>query len=301
MTDLFKSTRMVRRFLRRLDGAWWRVIILWLLTLFLRYGLWSVLLFASIDASPAQSRGREQTPFKDGKILRYKVNWSFIRLGTVVIEQLADSSEEHSFQLRMTVKSTPSLPFINLDFVNRTLLSFERQSVSEETVMSGEDRKNITVYRYDSKRRQVYVEETEQGGTVRRDSIPTDSPCYDALGLFMLSRGLNGSGLSLLLPTLNDYAINPTEIRLTREPEEVEVDAIPFPVKCRRVVGNAKWVGKSFAGMKGSFEGWITDDEAAIPLKAEVEIFLGSVTLELESYERPGWNPLDTVLNASKH
>jgi len=42
--------------------------------------------------------------------------------------------------------------------------------------------------------------------------------------------------------------------------------------------------------MKGPFRGWFSDDDAAIPLKAKVEIFLGSIVLELESYERPGWS-----------
>jgi hypothetical protein len=44
--------------------------------------------------------------------------------------------------------------------------------------------------------------------------------------------------------------------------------------------------------MSGEFHGWVTDDDAAVILKAEVKILLGSVRIELESYERTGWSPL---------
>jgi proteasome assembly chaperone (PAC2) family protein len=56
-------------------------------------------------------------------------------------------------------------------------------------------------------------------------------------------------------------------------------------------VGLAKWTGASAAGLTGEFEGWISDDSAAIPILAEVKIALGSIWIELESWTRPGWSP----------
>jgi hypothetical protein len=98
---------------------------------------------------------------------------------------------------------------------------------------------------------------------------------------------------------LNDYKVDPTEVSYAKATEEIEVDAFEAPRRCHLVSGIARWVGKSFAGMKGPFRGWITDDEAAIPLKAKVEIFLGSIVLELESYECPGRSAVTQIADTS--
>ncbi len=45
----------------------------------------------------------------------------------------------------------------------------------------------------------------------------------------------------------------------------------------------------SVAGLTGAFEGWLTDDDDAILVEGSAKIFLGSITLELESCERPAF------------
>jgi hypothetical protein len=276
---------------KKLDGDWWRVILIWIVTMILRYGVSLLVLFCSVNQTFGQTSQQVRSPFKAGEILRYKVKWAFIRLGTVVIRQLpADTTDTTACLAEMSVHSAPALPFINVNFVTETYLTKTSQSVTRETIVSGEDSSERTNYWYDSANLQIVMEDSADGKLVRRDSVEAETPCYDALGLLMLSRGLIGTGQSLTLPTLNDYRIAPTDVSFPDKVEEINVAAVDHPVRCRRVEGVAKWVGTSFAGMKGPFTGWISDDEAAIPLKAEVEIFLGFIVLELESYERPGWS-----------
>ena len=43
--------------------------------------------------------------------------------------------------------------------------------------------------------------------------------------------------------------------------------------------------------MSGTFKGWISNDEAAVPVRAEVKILLGSLVIELEDFTREGWIP----------
>lgn len=287
-TIALKST--LSRAFKATDGDWWRVLVLWILTMILRYGIWCVVIVGIIGQSSAQGQSIERAPFKVGEILRYKVKWAFIRLGTVAIRQLpADSTDTTAYLLEMSVQSAPSLPFIDVNFVNQTYLTVASQSITRETIISGRDPSEKTVYWSDSSNHQIVMEDSVKGKLVKKDSVRSETPCYDALGLLMLSRGLIGSGLSLTLQTLNDYHINPTEVSFPDEVEEIEVAALDHPIRSRRVEGVAKWVGSSFAGMSGPFQGWISDDEAAIPLKAKVEIFLGSIVLELESYQRSEW------------
>jgi len=243
------------------------------------------------DRSTAQEQPRPRAPFMVGEVLRYKVKWTFFRLGTVTIRQLsANSSDPTQFLLEMSVQSNPSLPFIDVNFLHQTHLTTASQCLVRETIISGEDPSERTLYWYDAASQQIFMVDSAGGKLTRRDSLLIKAPCYDALGLLMRSRGLSGSGISLTMPTLNDYEIKPTEITFPNEVEEIEVAALDRPIRARRVEGTAKWVGRSFAGMSGPFRAWVSDDEAAVPLKANVEIFLGSIILELESFERPGWS-----------
>jgi hypothetical protein len=265
---------------------WLRIVLIWALTMLIRYGLGClVVLFAACSVS-AQTTPNHRRPVIAGEVMKYKVKWSFIRLGTVTIRQLpADSG---SVLVSMDVQSAPGLPFIDVHFSNRTYVSELSQVMQQETIVTGRDSCDKTVYRFDRKSGYVVMEDSRKGERTRLDSLHWDKECYDALGLLFHSRFNAGSGLSESLPTLNDYKIDETEVSYARATEDIEVDAFDAPRRCHLVSGNARWVGKSFAGMKGPFCGWITDDSEAIPIKAEVKILLGSICLELESYERPG-------------
>ena len=53
--------------------------------------------------------------------------------------------------------------------------------------------------------------------------------------------------------------------------------------------GNANF--KAIAGFGGEYEGWFSTDEQHVPLAARMEVFVGSVYLELEEYKN--WHPTD--------
>ena len=46
---------------------------------------------------------------------------------------------------------------------------------------------------------------------------------------------------------------------------------------------------KGIAGVTGPFKGWFAVDKQRLPLKANLEVWIGSVTVELEKWEN--WNP----------
>ena len=43
--------------------------------------------------------------------------------------------------------------------------------------------------------------------------------------------------------------------------------------------------------LKGSFEGWFSDDEARIPIVSKMNVYVGNVVIELVKWKRPGWVP----------
>jgi len=227
------------------------------------------------------------TPFSDGEVLQYKVRWNFIRLGTIVIHQDQVRGEnEDKYLVRMVVRSSAGLPFISVNFINEAILRTDVPSLEYVRVISGDDSTHVSTFDYDEPRGTLIVVDSAQGSCLRRDSVRWRGPLYDALSLFMAARVLSKGRGKITLPTLNDYQIVQTDLEFTETEEEVEVSAFDKEIRCRYIKGNARWKGKSFAGMTGAFRGWLTDDEAALPIRAEVGIFLGSIVLELESYRR---------------
>ncbi len=275
------------------DYLW--VALLWIATIALRYILRLACLLVLIGAAQETYAqvNTAQPIFTPGEILQYKVKWGFFRLGTIVMtQQRCDSLERGGCLITMDVQSAPGLPFINVHFVNRSRKSPGSLWVSEESIVTGEDSTELTVYRYDHDTGTLYCSGSTKAKPIfTTDTVQIGGYSYDALGLFMLARVLSPTKGTVVVPTLNECSVHETEINITGDVEEIEVAACDTPVRCRRIDGFARWVGTSFAGMKGPFAGWISDDAASIPLRAELKIFLGSIVLELESTNRTDWRP----------
>ncbi|MBI2619303.1 MAG: DUF3108 domain-containing protein [Ignavibacteriales bacterium] len=259
-----------------------------------------ILVIPTLFSSLFGQENTEKAPFSHGEVLQYKVKWNFIRLGTVIVhqEQLPMGNTE-KYLVRMDVRSAAGLPFINVNFINEAVLQKDVPSLEYVRVISGDDPTIFSTFVHDRSREILIATDSAQGTCLRSDSMRWNGFLYDALSLFMATRVLSGGRAKITLPTLNDYQIAPTEVVFTGEEEELEVPAFDREIRCRYVQGIAKWEGKTFAGMTGAFQGWLTDDEAALPVRAEVKIFLGSIVLELESYRRMNWSPGTMFRHAS--
>jgi hypothetical protein len=86
--------------------------------------------------------------------------------------------------------------------------------------------------------------------------------------------------------------IKNTILDFTGPTEDIKISAWPFPVRTRKYTGTADWEGGTSQGLSGRFTGWVSEDFAAVIIRAEMKVILGSVRIELESWERPDWTPL---------
>ena len=105
----------------------------------------------------------------------------------------------------------------------------------------------------------------------------------------MMMRMLSAFDTSAYLPTLSEFQLKGTDLVFSNETRTVKVCATETPLPARHFEGTAHWVGSAWAGVSGPFSGWVSADEAAVPLKINMKIFLGSVTLELEQFKRQDW------------
>ncbi|MBI4417894.1 MAG: DUF3108 domain-containing protein [Ignavibacteriales bacterium] len=245
--------------------------------------------------APAQLRIL-RSPFSDGEVLRYKVKWNFIRVGTVMISQ-REMNERGMRKTVVHMAARSTVPLVNVELRHQGLIRHDMPALESVRIITGEDSAMVSDFIHQDDT--LILVDSVAGSAVRADTLRWVGPLYDGVSLLMVARILSAGNEQLTLPTVNNYQIGRTDLEFTGETEMIDAAALRREIRCRRIRGVAHWDGKSFAGMSGDFVAWISDDEAAVPLRAEVSIVLGSIVLELESYERREWPDMETIRHAA--
>jgi hypothetical protein len=111
----------------------------------------------------------------------------------------------------------------------------------------------------------------------------------DGLSLFFFARANARMQKKMKVPTfVNEKKVN-TFMNFMNKIVPMEIDAVKYPIRTVELGGTADFVG--IFGLTGGFQGWFSDDEAAIPIVARMKVILGSVYIELKKWNRPGWYP----------
>jgi hypothetical protein len=249
-----------------------------------------------LAARGACSQNAATGVFQAGEELQYKVQWNFMRLGTIVLRTERDTSSQDSslYRVTMNVESNPALVFISIHEHNESLVSrFDVHSMKYlGTHCSGGDSSEIQ-YTYDRASRRVsYAEKDLRGGTLRYSgTLENVPPFVEGASLLFYARHKSHSGKAYGVPTMVNNRLHKTRLDFSGAAEDLEIDAVPHPVRSLRYGGTAEWKGGTSAGLSGEFTGWVSDDDAAIPLRAEMSVLVGSITIELEKWKRDGWVP----------
>jgi hypothetical protein len=253
-----------------------------------------ILFLTGFNAAIGQSTWYQTSAFSDGEWLKYKVKWGFIGLGTVEVKKKKiETNGTVAYKVEMHARSA-KLPFINVFFVNEGYLNPYQPTLQNFTLTSGKEATNITTYIYKPKSNMIEMKTVDKGRVVRYDSVRYKNAVYDALGIFMSMRCLSGSGFNISLQNIVEFKISQTHFNFSGRQGFLKIDAFPERKKALKFSGRADWVGSSWAGVSGPFHGWISDDSSAIPLKVQIKIFLGSITLELEEFSRDPENSINT-------
>lgn len=267
-------------------------------------GAIAVLVTTVLCTAQEQSALPLSNVFQPGEELQYKVNWKFLRLGTIIVCTVQDStcSGPTDIKVVMNVQSNPDLPFIWIREYNESLLN--AVSVSSKSFRArhrnGDEYYAVKQVRDTARRTLAYTKtDLNTGAIVCCDTLQNIGDYVEGPSLFAYARCASRTVGTKRVPTVITGKMYSTDMSLDGTIEEVTIDALEEPVRARLLTGVAHWTGGSSAGMSGEFLGWMSDDDAAVPLKAEMQILLGSITLELESWTRPGWNA-PTTKTASK-
>lgn len=267
--------------------------------LFVKSGLWGLLLacfaitagpgpvFAQLQTWPSSFEG---SPFDSGEKLEYNVDWTFIHLGTVEVSQTLLDSTGDVYRIVSHARSASWIPFVHVNVADWADL---RSPIPSNFYfhMTDSSSGSWVVYSSDSGSDILHMTGADAGKDTVVEKANLNAPCYDALGLMMLVRALSGSTSDTVVTVVVDYKLEPTEIIFSRKVEAIRVGAFSQPILAREFETKGKWSDPHSDGTSANMTGWVSADSAAVPLLIKMKLLVGSVNVELESCDRPGWIP----------
>ncbi|HYF02118.1 MAG TPA: DUF3108 domain-containing protein [Patescibacteria group bacterium] len=244
------------------------------------------LFFALYSSSQAQV-------FSAGEEIIYSVSYLGIRLGTVKI--ITEGKEiingKQVFKTKSFMTSSPGIPFVDLNATYESWIdksgAFSQQFVG--TMKQGDEESKYTKYVFDYDNKITYMQEWKNKKQTLNGTMDASKKWNDGLSLLFLARHYVDSKKHYKVPTIIEGDTVKTTINFQGKVENVEIDAVQYPVRTKYLSGIADWTG--VYGLSGKFEGWFSDDEAKIPVRAKMKVYLGSVNIELISWKRGSWMP----------
>lgn len=254
--------------------------------------LFAAILYLLMSCSSAVM-SQEQV-FVEKEELNYVVSYGFIELGEVKIKISSVSQKNGTKHITAScdMKSYSGIPLVELDsrfesdmiYSGGVLYSKEFRAVDRKKEGIVEIR---YVFEYDSG--YVSVKKKFRGITEIDKNIEFDRNLrfQDGLSLFYLSRLNSFETKSRQIPVFMNESEATVNYYFSAVPEEVDLDEIGVEVNSIKCSGTANFVG--VFGLTGEFAGWFSNDYARVPVMAKMNVIIGNVTLELESYVRKGW------------
>src|ERR1041385_6087264 len=258
---------------------------------------------------PTHSIGDEQTTSNlaqcdssiicPGEELTYEVSWWVFRLGQIRLKILDPTFNDKQIHHNAVayIDSYDDVPFVDLHAIDHTEMSNEFYSLGFRFFEKKKDRWLSEKSSYDKQNKRLIIEKGWQAevqspieGPLTYDTLSVkENPFHDGLSILFFARANIHRNQTVQVPTIVYGKIGRTIFEHRNTKTTLGVDAFDHPVRVVELEGRAKFEG--LLGMTGDFKGWFSDDIAAIPIKAELQVVLGSVTLELKSWKRKDWKP----------
>ena len=239
---------------------------------------------------PTHAAGPVMQP---GEELEYEVSFWGIKLGTIKIVTLDNVSmnSKEVFHVVCNIDAYTGIPFIEIHakfegWIDPTV-SYSHKFAGNSKFMSDQwDFQKIT---YDYANSKILNEKYSGKNRLYYDSIKTIKKWNDGCSLFFFARQFTKLGKNIIVPTIMNRDTTSTNLNFTGKTTATEIDAVNYPVKTVHFTGKANWEG--VYGLSGEFEGWFSDDDARVPIRAKMNVYVGSINVELVKWKRAGWMP----------
>jgi hypothetical protein len=232
-----------------------------------------------------------------GEELEYQVSYSFFNIG-IIHFKITDREERNGrivYKAQTHIESNPSLNW--LKEVHIRFFGEMDDSIFSYSWLSEDSSKDVLAYHglsfdYD-KNFVIYYKGSALNSGARQnsevDTIPVKGRAQDGQSLFFYARENVKQRKQVNIPTFIENKECITFINFQNKIEEMEIAAVSYPVETVFFDGKADFEG--VVGLTGGFRGWFSNDQARIPIVARMNVWLGSVKIELKSWKRQGWQP----------
>jgi hypothetical protein len=228
-----------------------------------------------------------------GEELTYEVSYSLLKLGKVVL-RIKDKKTVNGRTFYTTtafIDSYSGVPFVDLHQIYESRINSGIYSEYFRGLAKYDDHTNFTEYHFDYKKSTIGVKRGKvYPPEVWADSSTSADHFYqDGLSIFYYARTNFDKKKSVDVPCFVNEEKVFTKINFYTDVSRISIDAVDYDISCVRLDGETDFV--SVFGLTGYFQGWFTNDEAAIPVIAKMKVIIGNITLELKEWKREGWDP----------
>ena len=233
-----------------------------------------------------------------GEELLYRVYFGFIRLGQVKFKLTNNYKEgdRNIYTAIAEIKSYEGVPFVAINFVFETQMekASEKEEIFSKQFYATEFKnKSITrveyTFNYDDEEIKIQKETDGQIENFRTAKIENNSKYQDGLSVFYNARIQSFANQNFNIPVYINEQESSVKYSFNMNQDVVKSDAIEYDVSVIKVAGVADFIG--VFGLTGEFISWLSADEARVPIKAQFNVSIGSISLELERFTRKGWTP----------
>lgn len=226
-----------------------------------------------------------------GEKLTYAVSYLGVPLGQINV--FVDSNEELNgnkvFKVRGVMNSNPNIPFVELAAKYESWIdlsvAYSHQFIGRVKLDDGSwDYHQID---FDYAKKKVSTKKIINKETHWSFVYNTDKKYNDGMSLFFLARKYTKMKKAIRIPTIVDRDTTFTIINFQNKPVDVKIKAVDYKIKTIYFNGKMEWTG--IYGLTGEFEGWFSNDDASIPIRAKMKVYLGSIDIELIDWKRKNW------------
>ncbi len=243
-------------------------------------------------AEKGQSKSTVPFEWRIGEELVYKVKWSFLRLGTLRLH-VKDTIQYNGlnvYHVILKIDSNPMLFFVDMhnryeSYIDREFYIYRHRSNER---VDGKPFRTDHQFNYaDSTVTLTMSAPTDSTERIVK-KLPLKRRLFDGITMTFYARA---NAHRTTQDTLNTFILEErgkVAVHFHGRKEEIEIDAHEEPLKAYYLDGHIDVEG--IAGVTGPFKGWFADDWQRPPLKAELKVFIGHVSVELERWKR--WSML---------
>ncbi len=226
-----------------------------------------------------------------GETLTYQVKYSFIRLGTLrmVVKDTLRINHKLAYHTQVYIDSDPLLFWVNhhslyesIFFENFEGCLFKYDETVDETPFNGHYQFDYT----DSLIHIQMVSEKDPDSLIVKHN-PFSGMILDGISLLYYSRYYATQTRIDTVAYLADAGEETAIIEFEGYKKNIFLPDFKQAVKASYLKGHM--TGEGIAGLSGFFKGYFAIDNQRPPLKAHLKVFIGFITLYLESWEK--WTP----------